>query len=89
MLFRRVSGRRLQLTWADLRSVRFAPSMQWFRLQSSSGEVVRVSAAMTGLRQFACGSRLDAPDAIADEDTGELLVAITGDLAPQERGLSS
>jgi len=39
--------------WSDLRTVRYAPVMKWFRLETRSGDVARVSAMMMGLPEFA------------------------------------
>ena len=41
------------LRWDELRSVRFSSSMKWFRLESQSGTVVRVSVMLMGLPVFA------------------------------------
>jgi len=49
----RLAGRRGYLRWSDLRRVRYAPVMKWFRLETTSGEVARISAMLVGLPRFA------------------------------------
>lgn len=49
----RMFGRRGYLKWSDLRRVYYASSMKWFRLETGSGDVARISAMLTGLPQFA------------------------------------
>jgi hypothetical protein len=41
------------LRWDELRSARFSSGMKWFRLESQSGTVVRVSVMLMGLPVFA------------------------------------
>jgi Bacterial PH domain len=41
------------LRWTDLKSVRFSDAMKWFRLESKSGKVVRLSVMLMGLPTFA------------------------------------
>lgn len=45
-------GRR-DFRWAEVASVRYAPAMKWFRLETRSGRVARVSAMLVGLPEFA------------------------------------
>jgi Bacterial PH domain len=49
----RLFGAGGQIRWADLKSVRFSPAMKWFRLESQSGTVVRISVLLMGLPVFA------------------------------------
>lgn len=39
--------------WDDLQSVKYSPSMRWFILKDSRGQVARISIMMTGLCEFA------------------------------------
>jgi hypothetical protein len=39
--------------WTELKSVRFSDAMKWFRLESQSGKVVRLSVMLMGLPTFA------------------------------------
>jgi len=41
------------LRWDELRSVRFSSGMKWFRLESQSGTMVRISVMLMGLPVFA------------------------------------
>jgi hypothetical protein len=41
------------MRWTELRSVRFSEAMKWFRLESQSGKVVRLSVMLMGLPTFA------------------------------------
>lgn len=49
----RLSGPRGYLKWSDLRMVKYAPVMKWFRLETRSGEVARISVMLSGLPEFA------------------------------------
>jgi hypothetical protein len=49
----RLFGSGGQIRWADLKSVRFSAAMKWFRLESQSGTVVRISVMLMGLPVFA------------------------------------
>jgi hypothetical protein len=49
----RLTGRRGYLKWSDLSRVNYAPGMKWFRLETESGEVARISAMLRGLPEFA------------------------------------
>ena len=41
------------MRWAELTNVHFSDAMKWFRLESKSGEVVRISVMLMGLPSFA------------------------------------
>jgi len=41
------------MRWTDLKSIRFSDAMKWFRLESQSGSVVRLSVMLMGLPTFA------------------------------------
>jgi uncharacterized membrane protein len=41
------------MCWTELKSVQFSEAMKWFRLESQSGQVVRVSVMLMGLPMFA------------------------------------
>jgi len=47
-----LTGRR-QFKWAEVSGVRYSPAMKWFRLETRSGQVTRVSAMLVGLPEFA------------------------------------
>ena len=41
------------LYWSDIRSVRYSPSMKWFRIEGRDGRILRVSVMLMGLPEFA------------------------------------
>jgi hypothetical protein len=41
------------LRWGEVTSVRYSQAAKWFRLDGANGEVVRVSAMLMGLPEFA------------------------------------
>lgn len=53
MDFGRITGRRGTLEWADVVRVEYAPRMGWFRIETGSGEVARVTIMLMGLPEFA------------------------------------
>jgi hypothetical protein len=78
-----LSGRRRYLRWSDLHSVRYAPFMGWFRLESKSGEVARISAMLVGLPYFARLVLKHAPaNTIDDEALPVLEETAEGNLPP-------
>jgi hypothetical protein len=83
-LFRRFGGRKVRLKWADLRSVRYMGIMSWFRLETKSGDVVRVSRSMTCVQPFARAVLVHAEQAIADDSTRTILEEISTDWAALE-----
>jgi hypothetical protein len=63
------------LRWSDLRAVRYAPYMKWFRLETNSGSIARVSVTVTGLPEFARLLMQKAPKASIDAETVNVLRA--------------
>lgn len=53
LAYRKMLGAKKYLKWTDVHSVRYVPAMKWFRLETRSGEVARVSAMLMGLPTFA------------------------------------
>jgi hypothetical protein len=51
--YRRALGRSGVLRWSDVDAVRYSPGWKWFRLTATHGEVVRLSAMLMGLPEFA------------------------------------
>lgn len=74
-------GRRHYLRWSDLRAVRYAASMKWFRLETRSGAVARVSVMLMGLPEFARLLLARAPAEAIEPDTLPILKA-TADGSP-------
>jgi len=62
-------GVRKYLRWSDLRAVRYASVMKWFRLETQSGTVARVSVALIGLPEFARLLLQNAPHGVIDAET--------------------
>ena len=65
----RLFGSGGQVRWADLKSVRFSAAMKWFRLESQSGTVVRVSVMLMGLPVFAQVLLVHTPSEAIEGDT--------------------
>lgn len=61
------------LRWSKVRSVRFAPGMKWFVLESNSGTKVRISAMLMGPPEFARLVLLHVPGEAIDPDTRTVL----------------
>ena len=68
-------GSRGRIEWSELQSVRYAQVMKWFRLESRTGRVARLSAMLVGLPEFARILLDHAPDGVVDESTRPLLEA--------------
>jgi hypothetical protein len=64
-----------QLRWSELRSVRYSLFMKWFWLETQSGTVIRISAMLTGLPEFARLLLANAPAEAIDAETLKLLRA--------------
>ena len=71
----RLTGRRRFLKWTDVRCVQYAPVMKWFRLETSSGDVARISVMLVGLPEFARLVLRHAPQAAIDPETLPILEA--------------
>jgi hypothetical protein len=67
--------RRFFVSWSDVKSVEYAPTMKWFKLRSSNGKTARVSAMLMGLPEFAQHVLAHVPPGRFDEKTAELLRA--------------
>jgi hypothetical protein len=68
-----LSGQRRYLRWSELHSVRYAPFMGWFHLESKGGEVARISAMLLGLPDFARLVLKHAPANTIDEEALQVL----------------
>jgi tetratricopeptide (TPR) repeat protein len=79
--FRRFGVRKVRMKWSDLRSIGYVPFVKWFRLESKSGQVVRVPATLTCMRPFARAVLLHAEQAIADDFTRAVLEETSEDWA--------
>ncbi len=69
------------LTWTDVRKLRYSQSAKWFRLELRDGRVVRISAMLQGLPEFAAAALAHVPPEAIDSETRLVLEATaTGDL---------
>ena len=82
----RLSGRRKHLKWSELARVRYAPVMKWFRLETHSGEVARISAMLIGLPEFARLLLGHAPPGVIDRDTLPILESTAAGKPPSVWG---
>jgi hypothetical protein len=57
------------MPWTELKSVRFSEAMKWFRLESQSGKVVRLSVLLMGLPTFAQLVLAHAPPQSIEKNT--------------------
>jgi hypothetical protein len=84
----RLFGSGGQIRWADLKSVRFSAAMKWFRLESQSGTVLRISVMLMGLPIFAQMILVKARSAAIDATTQMILHATAEGNPPSVWGLS-
>lgn len=73
MRYRSFLGKSGTLRWNEVASVRYAPAAKWFRLETRRGEVVRISAMLTGLPEFARAVLLEVPMLSIETETRTLL----------------
>ena len=74
---RSIFGLNKTVEWSNLHSVRYCPYPRaWFRLQSTSGTVIRVSFWLVGLPDFARLLLHSAPDCSLDATTTAVLRAV-------------
>lgn len=53
LVFTSVFGKRKSMRWDEVKSVRYSFGMQWFIVESASGDSARISAMLIGLPEFA------------------------------------
>lgn len=82
LTFTNFVGRTKHLRWSDLRSVRYSPEMNWFRLETQSGMVARVSTILMGLPDFAHMVLRLAPRSAIDPKTLTILEATAAGRPP-------
>ena len=75
LAYRTLGGTRKYIRWSDLRDVRYAPSMKWFRLETRSGDVARISVMLMGLPEFARLLLEHAPEGAIVDGTLQILHA--------------
>jgi hypothetical protein len=70
-----------QARWTEVRQIRFSQSAKWFRMELGDGRVIRISAMLQGLPEFAAAAIAQVPPAAIDADTRTVLEATAqGDL---------
>jgi hypothetical protein len=70
--FGRVFGSRGDLKWSELRRVRYSPAL-WFRLETGSGRVARISPALQGLPELARALLQHSPPETVEPKTLQVL----------------
>jgi hypothetical protein len=75
-----------QMRWVDVRKLRYSQSAKWFRLELTDGQVVRISAMLRGLPEFAAAALTQVPPAAIDADTRTVLQATAQGELPQVWG---
>ena len=75
MAYRKITGASKYLRWSELKAVRYAPGMKWFRLEAQSGEVARISVMLIGLPEFARLLLAHAPKQAIEPETLPVLQA--------------
>ena len=61
------------LRWADVRRLNYSESAKWFRLDLADGRVVRLSAMLIGMPEFARAALAQVPPPAIDPDTRSVL----------------
>ena len=82
MTYRTLTGVSKDLHWSELRSVQYAPGMKWFRLETQSGDVARISAMLMGLPEFARLLLEHTPKHVIENKTRPVLEATANGRPP-------
>jgi hypothetical protein len=81
--FGRLLGPRGSLKWRDVTRIQYSPAPRWFRIETGAGQLVRISAMLTGLPEFARAVLEQVPSYAIDERTRDVLQACAqGELPP-------
>jgi hypothetical protein len=75
LAYRKLIGTTGFLRWSELKSIRYAQMMKWFRLETATGDILRISAMLIGLPEFARALLVAAPADAMDADTRRVLEA--------------
>jgi hypothetical protein len=73
--FGRLLGPRGSLKWRNVTRLTYSRGLRWFRIETASGEVVRISAMLTGLPEFARAVLEQVPSYAIDDSAREVLRA--------------
>lgn len=71
--FGRLFGPRGSLRWRDVTRLTYSRGMRWFRIETATGDVARISAMLTGLPEFARVVLDQVPSYAIDASTREVL----------------
>lgn len=82
-------GRGGSVRWKEITRVRYSDAWKWFRLETSDGRVVRLSATLTGLQDFAAAALDHVPAEAIDRRAREQLEAIREGKLPSIWGIES
>jgi hypothetical protein len=82
LAYRKITGAARYLRWSELSHVRYATGMKWFRLETKSGDVARISAMLMGLPEFAGLLLAHTPKDAIDDDALPVLQATAAGNAP-------
>ncbi len=82
----RITGRRGSLKWSQVSRLRYEPVMKWFKVETASGQVARVSAMLVGLPEFARTVLVYVPPTAIDAQTHAVLEATAAGNPPKVWG---
>ena len=75
LAYRKLSGARRFMRWSEVRTVRYATMMKWFRLEAQGGDVARLSVMLMGLPEFARLLLAHVPEGAIEPATQAVLQA--------------
>ena len=80
--YSRLTGGRGSLRWDEVARVTYAPGLKWFKIETRSGKVARVSAMLVGLPGFAQTVLARVPASAIDDTTRPVLEATAAGQPP-------
>jgi hypothetical protein len=83
MNYGRLFGARGSLKWRDVTQLTYSGTMKWYRIETASGEVVRLSAMLIGLPEFARAALALVPSYAIDERAQAMLRATASGALPK------
>ena len=75
--FGRLLGPRGSLKWRDVTRLTYSKGPRWFRIETASGKVARISPMLTGLPEFAREVLEQVPSYAIDDSARAVLQACT------------
>jgi hypothetical protein len=88
MNYGRPMGARGSLKWSEVTHLTYSPGMRWYRLQTSTGAVVRISSMMRGLPEFAREVLARVARPAIDDKAWSMLEATARDGFPKVSSIS-